>query len=568
MRYLFAILAVTMACSSAPDAREAPVESASDATPDETADARVEEIADSATVASDTKTAVTDTAVEATDTSSETMMEAGPPICAGAVRLSTTWASPAETARTSSNAYKLSCGGSTGFDVVFELTLTARSHVKLSASVLDAEPFKNTPAIAIRKTCDGPDITCKAGISPETEATLDAGTYAIVVDSDRATAGDVHVRAEITPVLDCAAAKPLVFASGVAKASGDTSSAKHLAIGCDSTAAPDHLYWFELTKTERVTTTVSGTGFSPSVYLRRTCDDPKSHVELSCTSSSNTQTLAPGKYFLFVDGNLGASGPYDLTVALSPAVEGDSCANPAPLTFVGDTAIYNGTTVGKTNDHTSSCGGVEQDAVHSFTLTELRRVTFNVTTTSSSYGAMLSVRDSCTSGANELACRITSAKYMPPLGYAKPGTYYVFLDGVFKSDVGAYKLEVKTSAPLLGETCDNPEPLTLGVPINGTTVLHGNDYGGRDGPDRVWTFTETVASTRKVTFSTPAFGWTGSIDVYESGCGPGAKIVAFTSNKNDGKPVTATFTTAPGKTYAVMLDTGSWYGGDFSLKVE
>lgn len=128
---------------------------------------------------------------------------------------------------------------------------------EITAHVLDAEPFKNFPAIAIRKTCDGGDLLCKSTFGSDAELTLDPGVYAIIVDSDRTVPGEVSVRAELTPLLDCSTAIPLAFTGGTASASGDTSTAKHLAVGCDGSAAPDRMYAFELVKPQQVTATVT-----------------------------------------------------------------------------------------------------------------------------------------------------------------------------------------------------------------------------------------------------------------------------------------------------------------------
>jgi hypothetical protein len=262
-------------------------------------------------------------------------------------------------------------------------------------------------------------------------------------------------------------------------------------------------------------------------------------------------------------------------VQLESPVAGDICANAIPLTLTSGAATHTGTTGDATDDYTASCGGAYADKVHSFTITAPSRLSLAVTrTTSSGTSPMVSLRTTCGAASSQLSCRGWSEP-QPVIGYALPGTYYAIVDSIFSS-TGPYKLDVTTATPWPGESCENAESLTLGTTITDSTAGYGHDMGsgtfGYDGqgPDRVYKFTETTSSTRTVTFTTPSFGWTGSVFVQAAPCMRERTGIVRIDNKNDGKPVSRTFASTAGTTYFVVVDTQGTVtsGGSYTLRVE
>ncbi|HYO74767.1 MAG TPA: hypothetical protein VEU33_52725, partial [Archangium sp.] len=109
----------------------------------------------------------------------------------------------------------------------------------------------------------------------------------------------------------------------VATAAGHTASAFSTTQGsCGGSGGRDVVYALELTEPRRLDVKVTSDtlGFRPVVYLRASCDAD----ELACAvappvsydATLSTGALAPGKYYLWVDGFTGSAGIYSLTATL------------------------------------------------------------------------------------------------------------------------------------------------------------------------------------------------------------------------------------------------------------
>ncbi|RME20293.1 MAG: hypothetical protein D6806_16665, partial [Deltaproteobacteria bacterium] len=120
---------------------------------------------------------------------------------------------------------------------------------------------------------------------------------------------------------------PEILSSGTQVIQGTTTGASDdysPSAGCTSNStAADRVYTFTLTQDTNVDALVSG--FDTVMYLRSVCDDAA--TEIDCNDDSTppgglgsriTQDLAPGTYYLFVDGWKTDSGDFTLTVTFTP----------------------------------------------------------------------------------------------------------------------------------------------------------------------------------------------------------------------------------------------------------
>jgi MYXO-CTERM domain-containing protein len=91
---------------------------------------------------------------------------------------------------------------------------------------------------------------------------------------------------------------------------------------CVGGSAPERVYTFTVARATSIVAT--STGFDTGLYLRSSCDDTGS--ELACNDDSTppgslgsqiTANLAPGTYYLFVDGYTNRAGNYTLTVTFT-----------------------------------------------------------------------------------------------------------------------------------------------------------------------------------------------------------------------------------------------------------
>ncbi|MCK6574718.1 CotH kinase family protein, partial [Myxococcota bacterium] len=101
---------------------------------------------------------------------------------------------------------------------------------------------------------------------------------------------------------------------------------------CGNPQGPEHVVVVRVDSPSRFEAVVENNDYDTVLYLRGACDDAGS--ELACNDDTNglasalvVESLAPGYYFLFLDGYGGAAGGADVVITLTP--EG-AAAPPAP----------------------------------------------------------------------------------------------------------------------------------------------------------------------------------------------------------------------------------------------
>ncbi len=213
----------------------------------------------------------------------------------------------------------LGCGGEGGGDVVYAATFNERTTLKASV----AAPFATRVYVLDSPCQDESLLAC--GTTEATTPELDPGTYYVVVDSDDAgQAGDfgltVELEASPLPANDtCDTVEPIAAGQQVVQVSGTTKWGLDQYTGtCGGDGVSDVVYSFEATDVNDDLLVTIAAPFSSVLVLR--AQNCQGGFQLSC-STNGTLTipgLAPGIYYLFVDGVTAEDeGTFTLDVTLN-----------------------------------------------------------------------------------------------------------------------------------------------------------------------------------------------------------------------------------------------------------
>jgi len=253
------------------------------------------------------------------------------------------------------------CGAS-GNDAVYAFTLQTARRLRATLTAFDGAGLSLVPA----SDCGLSAGTCaravRATATAPWAASLDvpavaAGDWVLVVDggSNRAGLFSLHVEtleAIFPPANDaCAGVLPLTSAAPV---TGDTRGGlddRAPACGASGGAARDVVYRYTVASEQLVTFALDA-AFDATVQV--TADTCEAGPVLACDDGRAARltfpALAPGDYYVWVDGYRDAAGTYALAVTESPAPPlpaNDQCAAPTPV--VPDS--------GPVTSHTGRAGG-------------------------------------------------------------------------------------------------------------------------------------------------------------------------------------------------------------------
>ncbi len=210
------------------------------------------------------------------------------------------------------------CGGDGGLDVVYSATITERTTI--TASV--AAPFA-TRLYILDDPCEA-EAVLACGTDEVTTLELDPGTYYVVVDADAPDqTGDfslsVALEASPLPVNDTCA-MPTAIAAGpvMIQVNGTTRwGLDQYAGSCSGDGAADVVYSFLADNANDDLVVTIDAPFDAVLFLRaQTCENGF-QMACSTTGSLSSQGMAPGTYYLFVDGVTPADeGAFTLDVTL------------------------------------------------------------------------------------------------------------------------------------------------------------------------------------------------------------------------------------------------------------
>ncbi|HWN67996.1 MAG TPA: hypothetical protein VNM90_10165, partial [Haliangium sp.] len=245
-------------------------------------------------------------------------------------------------------------------------------------------------------------------------------------------------------------------ASGAYVVPGSTADATNdVASGCvvESTA-PDRVYSITLSEETWVEAKVKG--FDTVLSLRTDCADVAS--ETMCDDDDGPPghrgsriagRLAPGTYYLIVDGYGNESGAYELAISFAAPTSNDTCEAPTAIAADGTqvhTALLDEAT--GQNDYQGTCGGAGVEHVYAFTTAAC----VNLAATVEGVDSVLYLRSACASqeATDELACNDDREPGDPSSSIAiselMAGSYYLIVDGYSSSEAGEYTLTVAFDA--------------------------------------------------------------------------------------------------------------------------
>jgi hypothetical protein len=391
-----------------------------------------------------------------------------------------------------------SCGGFGGKDVVYELRAPRSGNIMVTVTPLSSGGLQ--PVVYMSALCDTPKYCVTAGTVGATATLLSpapsGGKYYLWVDGAPGTAGPyaLNVTSFTGMGESCGSPLELTFGSGEATVSAEeTSWSDHTHGSCETwNSTADHVYRLKVDRVQNLDVYVTAEFFRGDTYLRAACGGG----ELVCTGGTRIrqQGLAPGTYYLWRDS---PGGSYDLFAHLWEPIPGDTCATARALVFSegenGGTATDTATTVGTFDNGGSRCSSPgELDVVYTFTTSR----TFDFQARAP--GQALTLRSETCTGA-ELGCAYDTITR----GTLPPGKYYLWVDSRSSSTGAPFTLSATLTPPVLGDTCENPEPLVFS---NGAL---GGDAEGR-GDDLTTRFNNSAGSCAGSTSSDHVYTFTTS----------------------------------------------------------
>lgn len=413
-------------------------------------------------------------------------------------------------------------------DVVYSYVLAQAQDVRVAVTPLGAAGSYD-PVVYVRRACadeqPSNEVGCMNAAAGQGELALvnqPAGTYFVWVDGALGGVGRFRLDVQRTaptpsPTNDtCASPQPLSFVQGRAQVSGTTLQAANdntsldVSPSCSAGARQngrDVVYRLDVTATADLTLDVSpvaGSLLRPVLVVRRACAPTIFTDELLCLERAGSATatlprLAPGTYFVWVDGTAGTSGAFTLTATLGPPTSpppNDACSSPRALTFVNDVATASQDTTYATNVNdplglAPTCGTNRfpqrrgRDLVYSVQLTQRQDLDVRVAAGPGSAlrpVVALQLPGACASFStgDELGCGAAvggdSALFLPNL---PAGTYPLVVDSD-SDEVGPYTLTVRrlpATPPPANDACSAPQAVTIGAaPVIGSTLGATDTY--------------------------------------------------------------------------------------------
>jgi hypothetical protein len=267
---------------------------------------------------------------------------------------------------------------------------------------------------------------------------------------------------------------------------------------CADGAAPEQIFYFELTEPARASVTVES-AFDAILSLRTGC---ASGAEIACNDdygdaqhSRVEANLSPGVYYAVVDGFPGATGEFSIELRLAEVkTEAEVCAAAAPLVF-GQAAHSDNSDGSYAFQATCANGATGPEHVRKLTVDAKTRVRISQ---QSDFDGVLHLRSVCDRSTSELACNddYDSVNRSLITAVLDPGDYFVISDG-FGADrpsSGSYSV-LAEAAPAQGsgadaDSCAAPGSMSDAEPVQVDTFEAVDDFqgscGGAGAPDTVY----------------------------------------------------------------------------------
>jgi len=470
---------------------------------------------------------------------------------------------------------------------IYEITIEQRSQLVADLS------SSYDGALYLRAQCGaGQDLACNDDAGGSTarshvDATLDPGTYYLVVDGYGDAAGSYDLVVQATPLRAlsavCGAAEALPLGQPV---SGTTEGSQdYFQATCAGGArAPDHVYRLDIAQRSRLRVRQES-NHDGVLYMRRTCEEPTSEFacndDMGDTRHSEIRTVVdPGTYFVYSDGYSGgeqpAVGSYTIRADTAPvaggSAAGENCQSPLALR-AGTMAQAD--TFEAADDYSGSCGGQgAPDVVYAFDLTARSRV--QVSVANAAFTGALYVERSCGDTSTEASCASFAPGSRDPSAAAQldtilpRGHYFLVVDGANAEEFGSAELTMQISdVAALERACRAAPLLHPGHTENGTTAggqdrFHASCAEGTSSNDVMYRLRLRRRSTVRVSMSSD---YDGALYMRRDCTDPATELVC-NDDQGDNRH-SQIDTTLDAGTYFVFVD--GFRGGNqgsFSLDVQ
>ena len=359
----------------------------------------------------------------------------------------------------------------------------------------------------------------------EVSATLEPGTYYLVVDGFGRDSGDYEVSYAATPIQPpgalCRAATPLTPGQPI---SGTTIGMASSFEGSCAGAGADRVYTLDVAQPSRARVRMQST-HDGVVYVRSTCAD--SSTELACNDdfgdtrhSLATATLEPGRYFVFADGfsalesGPGAAGDYSIDVELAPTsggAPGDTCTTALPYQPGQPVRVD---TMRFADDAAGSCGGQgSPDVTYRLDLRSRTRIraTFGE---GNEHPPVLYLQSTCGDARSELAC-VSAMSGGAFDQTVSPGTYFLVVDGTDANAFGVANVNLQLDdLGALEQACRSAPMLRPGTQVRADSTSSTDRFqascgGEARSPELIYRL--QIRRRSLVRLSSEQTGWDGVI---------------------------------------------------------
>lgn len=333
------------------------------------------------------------------------------------------------------------------------------------------------------------------------EATLDPGTYYVVVDGYGSGAGQFELTAAITDLQDlaqvCSSAQTLTPGQAITGSTAGRPS--YFTATCAGGArSPDRVYTLDVQARSRLRLRMQST-YDGAIYVRSDCQNPNS--ELACNDdhrdtrhSMLVTTVDPGRYYVYADGFSDQNaGDYSMRADVAPvtggAAQADNCGSAGTLAAGQDVELD---TFPASDDFSASCGGAgAPDVVYE--LTVQNRMRLRAALQDSEFPAALYIQRTCGQQNTEVACAAGGGGGPAQLDTnLQPGTYYLVVDGTTQDTFGAARLDVQLDdLQALERACQQAPRLRPGRTVTGDTSSSSDRFqascaGGAQSNDLIY----------------------------------------------------------------------------------
>lgn len=366
---------------------------------------------------------------------------------------------------------------------------------------------------------------------------------------------------------------------GTASVTGDTTGAADDFNACSqiSPAFPDKVYEFTIDRPldlRATLATAAGSKGALTMLRNDSCQtDSTCARQLGDDTRLKVSSLPAGTHRFSVDHQSGGPGPYTLDVELAPHVQGETCANPIPLTLSNGAAGGSARVTGDLRDFIHDNGACYKngaDVFYSFTIDRTLDVRVAVESGEGLGYVYVGVFPSCDASVSCTSLSPGSSNAVRQ-GSLPPGTYVVAVDAEYAHAEGAFTLDVSLTEPTPGDTCAVAIPLNI-AGSGGATTVAGSTAGGFNFhekdcgtwyPDRVYTFTTTKELNLIASVAPAGVGKSHSLTL-RAACDSKSLVCA----KAGGTSATVRATDLPAGTYFLFVDKAEFGSpDDYTLNV-